>query len=292
MWADSARKAPEEAQDLHPVKPELSKPKPLPDKGIRRIERSEIAQKLCRWGYVRLMSEPTKAKKGKKKKSSGKGKTKSTLTFSERKIRAFELFGKGFTVTDVAKDLGVSRNTATSYKKRWKEEVKAEAQADPASVRDVLTNTKLMLDEVNQVRAVAWENLHRKPGILRIECESCEHEMEYQYRFPPGDTAIIGFLNLLTKTADQRAKLLGLMGVDQRLFNEVMAVNHVQQKMLVWLGENLDALTRGRLADFIDTELAEYVGAAENADDTPAVLDRGVIDAIVRDDVPALPAAS
>lgn len=237
------------------------------------------------------MSKPEKSKSKGKKGKGKKGKTKSTMSYSERKILAFELFSKGFTVTDVAAEVGVSRNTATSYKKRWKEEVKATAAADPASVRDVLTNTALMLDEVNQVRAVAWQNLHRKPGILQIVCESCEHEMEYQYRFPPGDSAIAAYLNLLTKTAEQRAKLLGLMGVDQRLFNEVMAVNHVQNKMLAWLNDNLDAAMRGLLADFIDTELAEYVGAAETDNATPAVLERGVIDAIVADAEPAaLPA--
>lgn len=236
------------------------------------------------------MSQPEKAKKGKKKSKGKKGKTKSTLTYSERKIRAGELFAKGFTVTDVARDLGVSRNTATSYKKRWTADVKAAAQADPASVRDVLTNTRMMLDEVNQVRAVAWHNLHRTEGIIDIECESCEHTMRYQYRFPPGDTAIVGYLNLLTKTAEQRAKLLGLMGVDQRLFNEVMAVNHVQQKILEWLNDHLDARGRGDLADFIDAELSEYVGASEE-EGPPAVLDRQVIDAIVSDARPELPSA-
>ena len=233
------------------------------------------------------MTKPEKTKSGKKKGKGKKGKTKSTMSLSERRLRAFELFGKGFNVVDVAKDIGVSRNTAQSYKKRWKEEVKAAALADPASVRDVLTNTAMMLDEVNQVRAVAWNALHRTEGHIDIECDACENVMRYRYRFPPGDTATVGYLNLLTKTAEQRAKLLGLMGVDQRLFNEVMAVNHVQRRMLEWLTENLDASTRGLLADFIDTELAEYVGAAEGDGGTPAVLDRSVIDAIVVDREPA-----
>lgn len=224
-------------------------------------------------------------------KKSRKGKTKSTLSLSERRYRAAELFQKGYTDTDVARELEVTRNTAASYRRRWREEVKQEAAADPSRFRDVLTNTALQLDEIDQVRKVAWEKLHRQPGKLLIECESCEAEMEYQYSFAPSDTAVVGLLNLLTKTAEQRAKLLGLMGVEQRVFVEIQNVNFVQQKMMWWLGEKLDASQRRDLADFIERELADFIGS-DGEDGPPSpVFNSEVIDAIVTETPPELSAS-
>lgn len=209
-----------------------------------------------------------------------KGKTKSKLTLSERREEAAQLVARGFTDTDIARKLGVSRKTARSYREFYERKLKAEVAERPDLLRDVLGNTVRQLREFDDIRKLAWENLRRRKKTFSVICEECSHEMEYVYQEPPTDTAIVQYQNVLLKAADARAKLFGLLGVKQEIFVEIQNVNLVQNKILAWMADNLDGDARAKLADFIETDLAPYIAPAVEDRATP-VLDQSSVSAIL-----------
>lgn len=205
-----------------------------------------------------------------------KGKTKSKMTLRQRRERAVELIGRGFTDTDVAKDLQVSRQTAASYRRIYEDDLQAKVREAPDALRDVLGNTFRQLSELDDIRKMTWTRLNRRKAAITIECEHCGEEMDYVYQEPPTDQATVQYQNVLLKAADARSKLLGLLGVKQEVFIEIQNVNIVQTKIMAWLQNNLPPALREKLAVFIENDLAQYIGADPN-DEVQPVLPHSVL---------------
>lgn len=192
------------------------------------------------------------------KKKSG-SKSKSKLGLSARRERAFECFAKGWTNTDVARDLKVHMDTVAKYRELYEERIHSQAAANPNFLRDVVSNTIRSLEELDRIRADAWQ--HMEPRRIRVEheCPECEHVWkEYEYR-DVSDQTRAQYHNVLLKAQDQRAKLFGVLGVKQEVFVAIMQVKVVQERILEWLGTNLEGDMREALATFLENELGEYV---------------------------------
>lgn len=188
-----------------------------------------------------------------------KGKTKSKKTLKERKEEAFRKFAQGATVIEVARDLKVSRQTAASYKRKYEESLEAEAIANPRLLQDVLKNTIRSLRELDIIRRDAWDRLEAKPQRIDVSCPECEADFAIKVNLPPGDQARVQYQNVLLKAADQRSKLFGIMGVKHEVFVAITNVQLVQSKMLEWMGRNLCAQDREALAQFLETDLREFM---------------------------------
>ncbi len=192
-----------------------------------------------------------------------KGSTKSKLSLKERRERAFDLIGRGYKDVDIAADIGVSRQTAASYRRTYEDDLVRRAAEQPDVVGNAVANIFRLLAELDDVRTMAHKKLARRKKKVSITCDSCLHEMEFTYQEPPNDQATVQYQNVLLKAADQRAKVLGLMGVKQEVFVEIQNVNIVQQRLIGWLQTYLPQEWRVKLADFMESELSEYIATDE-----------------------------
>lgn len=170
-----------------------------------------------------------------------RGRTRSRLSLSERREFASELFLKGFNVTDVARKLRVSWDTASSYKKWHEDRVAAQAQENPQLLQDVLRNTVLSLQELDQIRASAWRQYHAS--------ESRQIKLQA--------------LNTIRSAQQDKAKLFGLFGVKQDFYLHVQNVTLVQTMLIEFLSRELCADDREKMDRFLSTpEVQKFLGAA------------------------------
>lgn len=190
----------------------------------------------------------------------------STLTLSERREAASDLFLKGFTVADVAKKLDITWDTAKSYKRWHEKRITEQARANPQLLSDVLKNTVAMLAELDQVKAAAWRTYHGK-GV--------------------GAQTRLQALNTIRQAQNDKAKLYGLFGVKQDFYTLVANVKLVQDRVLDFLARELCSEDRTKLERFLmSPELQQYM-------QTPSLAlpmgDDDVIDAEIleEEDVPA-----
>lgn len=199
-----------------------------------------------------------------------KGKSKSKLGLSQRRERAFELFARGYTNTDVARDLTVHMDTVARYRGLYEERIHAQAAANPNFLKDVVNNTMRSLEELDRIRADAWKHLEPRTTKVVHECPECETTWTEKEKVEVSDQTRAQYHNVLLKAQDQRSKLFGVLGVKQEVFVAIMQVKIVQDKVLEWMAENLEGDLRDALATFLVEELGEYVN--------PATTPFGVID--------------
>lgn len=171
-----------------------------------------------------------------------RGSTKSKLSLSERREFASELFEKGFTVSDVARKLKVTWDTAKGYKQWWEDRLAEVAQANPAMLQDVLLNTVQSLAELDRVRAAAWRTYHT--------AESRQLKLQA--------------LNTIRQCQQDKAKLFGLFGVKQDFYMMVANVKVVQDRLLGFMRDELCEGDRAKLERFLTSpEMRQYMGLPE-----------------------------
>ena len=195
-------------------------------------------------------------------------KSKSKLKLSQRRERACELFARGYTNVAVAEELKVNKDTAANYRAFYEERIQAQAAANPGFTSDVLQNTLKVLEELDQVRSDAWQQIHRDRKI-RIECPSCEHVFTFKVALT--DQTRAQYHNVILKAVDSRAKVFGILGVKQEMFAQIQNVQYVQTKIIEYLTKNLPAVHREELADWMERELSEYLGSGGSVIDLPSV---------------------
>ena len=171
------------------------------------------------------------------------------------------MFAKGYTNADVARSLKINKDTAASYRTLYESRVHAQAAANPGFLRDVLSNTMRALNELDQIRADAWKQISEKRyHVFQVECDPCGEVTETKVNVPLGDDNRVKYQNVLLKAQDQRAKILGVLGVKAEVIAAMMQIKVVQDQILRWLTENLEGELRERLTEFLTTELADYMG--------------------------------
>lgn len=187
-------------------------------------------------------------------------KSKSKLKLSQRREKAFSFFARGYTNTDVAAELKVHPDTVAGYRKLYEENLHAQAAANPGFLKDVLTNTIRNLAELDHIKAEAWKHMEPRKTKTTVECPHCEENFSVTETIEVSDQTRVQYLNVALKAQDQRSKLFGVLGIKQEVFAAVMQVSIVQQKLMEWMMEHLDNITRDELATFMEKELGEYLG--------------------------------
>lgn len=201
----------------------------------------------------------------------GKSKTKSKLSLSQRRERAFELFARGYSNIDVRRDLKVSKQTVTGYRKLYNDRVHAQAAANPNFLRDVVTNTMHALEELDRIRADAWKHMEPRKIVTEHECPECGTEFEEKEYVAVGDDTRSKYMGHLLKAQEMRAKLLGVLGVKTDIFVAVMQVKVVADHLMRFMGEELCPEDREKLAEFLTTpELQKYMGDGNLLDSVDA----------------------
>jgi len=192
-----------------------------------------------------------------------KGKTRSSLSLRERREQAFRMYEQGYTPTEVAKELRVSRATAHTYKKKYEESIEEEARLHPGLMRDVLANTIRSLRELDRIRADAWKRLNEKRVHKYVECPDCGSDFDVVVREPASDQSRVQYHNVLIRAQEQRAKLFGVLGVKQEVFVMITQVKLVQDRILNFLQNNLCPHDRENLERFLlsDPEIVAYMAS-------------------------------
>jgi len=208
-----------------------------------------------------------------------KGRTKSKLSLEERRLAAFDLFRQGMSDGDVGRQIGVSRQTAYSYRKIYEKRLYERASANPRFFRDVVANTMRALEELDQVRADAWKQLRRKRTKVPVTCPHCSEDFDFTVEYPVSDQSRSQYHSTLLKAQEQRSKLLGVIGVKHEVFIAIMQVKIVADKLMAFMGRELCANDREKLEEFLTgPEMIDYMRGGS-----------GVLDAIeagvVEDDV-------
>jgi len=102
-----------------------------------------------------------------------KGKTNSSLSYSERKEIAFDLFTRHWKNADIAKKIEVTPETISSYRKEWERLSEEASWNDPNYLNRILEHTKARVSELEIVINKAWdvaektENQNAKVSALR-----------------------------------------------------------------------------------------------------------------------------
>lgn len=176
-----------------------------------------------------------------------RGRTASSLRLGARREKAAELFTKGYSVVEVARELEVSPDTASRYKKRFEQDIADQARANPTMLRNVVANTMRALEELEKVREAAWR----------------------RHDAATNDTVRASMLKIVLQAQDQRAKLFGLFGVKADYFLHVAAVREQQEKLIEYMTRHLCPADRVKLEEFIleqfNNELAD-LPTADRAD--------------------------
>jgi transposase-like protein len=173
-----------------------------------------------------------------------RGRTASSLRLGARRARANDLFIKGYSNAEVARDIGVGADTVARYRKSYDESIGEQARANPAMLRDVIANTMRALQELEKVRESAWSDYERATSPA-IKAQ---------------------FLNVVLKAQDQRAKLFGLFGVKAEYFLHVAQVRDQQDKLITFMTSHLCPADRIKLEEFLVMEFAGELSDMPTAD--------------------------
>lgn len=164
--------------------------------------------------------------------------TRSRWTLAERRERAFEYFSKGLNVSQVARKLDVTWDTAKSYRERWQEDLSKRARSNPQLLQDVVKNTLQSLEQIDFALAEAWKTYH--------QCSDYDTGLK-----------AIGHVRSLLQ---DRSRLLGLMGVKQEMWNLVASVKDVQDRLLDFMQAELCPSDREKLIRFLSgAEFERYM---------------------------------
>jgi hypothetical protein len=167
------------------------------------------------------------------------------MGIGQRKEVAFELFKKGYTNAEVAREVKIHPDTAKRYRDAYEAQLAAEVASNPGMLRDVLGNTLRSLEELDRARAAAWKD----------------------YQESTSSTAKKGFLDLVIKAQGERAKLFGLMGVKQDTLVYINGVKEMQDRLMDFLQRELCAADRTKIEKFlVETYADQLVGVETVAD--------------------------
>lgn len=158
-----------------------------------------------------------------------------TMGLGQRKDKARELFIKGYTNAEVAREIGVHPDTVTRYRREYDQSVKDAAISNPTLLRDVVQNTIQALEHLDRVRAEAWQ----------------------QYEAAETKQVKATFLNTVLKAESERAKILGLMGVKGDTLAFVQRVKDQSDALRNYMQEHLCDECRPLLIDFVVQNFAE-----------------------------------
>lgn len=145
-----------------------------------------------------------------------RGRTSSPYGRAARKEKAYELYSRGFSVTEVAREILVDRTTASRYRQQYEASLQNQATDNPNLLRDILRNTVRALSELDQVRAEAWK----------------------RYEATDNEATKATYLNTTLKALEQRAKLFQLFGVKAEYMSQVAVIQRQQEKLIEFLGHH------------------------------------------------------
>jgi transposase-like protein len=194
------------------------------------------------------------------------------MTRSQRIENAHKLFARGYSNADVAREIGVHADTATTYRRLYEEGLNKQAASNPHIFSEVLLNTQRALIELDQIRTNAWEQIQRT-RIITVQCEHCGEDTESE--FPISDQSRVQYQNVILKAQHERAQLYQLLTSRTEILVRHEHTKIVQERILGWLKDNLSLSDREKLAVFIETQLSEFMG------ELPAATDPGhdIVDA-------------
>lgn len=186
-----------------------------------------------------------------------KTKRKHKMTRSQRIERACLLFSRGYTDSDVARDLPVSRNTAHAYRVIYEARLKEHVNENPRFLHDIIGNTRRQIEELEEVRRAMWRDYEDAKTGIEIECENCEEVMVIPIASMTTRNSIMA--NII-KAQDQRAKLYGVLGVKAEFFAMVAGVKALQDALLAFMSAELCPEDRVKLERYLDTpEISQYL---------------------------------
>jgi predicted transcriptional regulator len=167
-----------------------------------------------------------------------RGVTASTLNVSQRREKAYDLFGRGWKNADVARDLRVTPDTVKRYRDEYDAQLVRQAAENPRLLVNVIENTVRALTELDQLRRSVWEDYESVPASSPMRA---------------------AYGKQLLSINTERSKLFGLFGVTQEYFLHVQNVQSMQNRMLEWMRTNLCAEDRDALERFIQDELSSFM---------------------------------
>lgn len=212
-------------------------------------------------------TQPGKGGKGKLHR--GGSKSRSPYTRGERREKAFKYIAKGYTNVEIADKLKVHVDTVTRYRKAYVDQVQAEAAANPTLLNEVVANTIRTMHELDIIRKEAWE-AHDRSRSVTGECEHCGEETSFWVGIK-GETKA-QMLRILLQANEQKAKLFQLFGVKAEFMAHVNQVAQLQNRLMVFMRDQLCEDDRRKLEEFLGT-----LSGAVAANDSLAELD--VVDA-------------
>ncbi len=209
-----------------------------------------------------------------------RGRTRSSLNRSQRIEEAHKLFARGFSNADVARELKISADTATTYRRLYEEGLTKQAASNPQIFSEVLRNTQRALIELDQVRSDAWAQIRKlREYSVGTECPECGFAFTAALEIPINDSNRTKYHKIILAAQHERAQLHQLLTNRTEVLIKHENTRIVQEKILAWLGSNLALSDREKLALFIETELSEYMRELPPGNVTGSSLDDEIIDA-------------
>jgi hypothetical protein len=155
-----------------------------------------------------------------------------------------------------------------------------QAASNPHIFEEVFLNTQRALVELDEVRADAWAQI-RATRTVTATCPQCEYEVEYE--IPLTDAARAKYHTIILGAQTQRAQLHQLLTNRTEILVRHEHTRIVQEKILMWMRDNLPHALREQLALYIETELSEFMGELPAAtgptsmDDDDEIIDAQIV---------------
>lgn len=185
-------------------------------------------------------------------------KSKSKLSLSQRRERAFELFAKGYTDVAVRQDLRVAKDTVASYRRMYEQSLATQAAAMPEFLTQVVLHTFRSLQELDLIREDAWKHMEPRQVRTKIECPECGEEFVHKLIYEVSDQTRAQYHNVLLKAQGERSKMLGLMGVKAEMLARYESINALSQAIMKFMIESLCDDDREKVAEFVETWLQAH----------------------------------
>lgn len=167
------------------------------------------------------------------------------MGIGQRREAAWELFKRGYTNAEVAREMGIHPDTVTRYRRLFEATLAAETAANPGLLRDVLGNTLRSLEELDAIRTMAHKD----------------------YQESTSATARKGFLDIMVRAQSERAKLFGLMGVKQDTLVYINGVKEMQDKLMDFLQRELCSADRRKIERFLVETYSDQLGGVDTLAD-------------------------
>lgn len=155
---------------------------------------------------------------------------KQQLSLPARRNKAYRLFLRGFSTSEIAEKVKVTEDTVRSYLKHYQDKLGDRIASNPDYLDRVIEHTFVELERLSDREKEAWERLE---NATRASDQT-------------------NLMNLIQRIGEQRAKILRLMDMRVEVVGRVERATKLQEALITYVQTCMCDECRRKLEEFLD----------------------------------------